>query len=183
MRRLLFFIFIATILACGSNSNEIIEPVTSSFQQKSHDAALDERIQPLLNQYFAVMTYLQEKDSADLQLHGAILIQLADSLSQQKIALDTLTQSNAVQGLVNIQSEMKAILMESNQNERLIGAEMLSLHWVELLASIGYQKQTIYLFNNESGNRWIGLNKQSRNPYQQEDKVDYQASQVLQELK
>jgi hypothetical protein len=183
MKRLLFFMLMITILACSSNSNELTEPVTTSFQQKRHDAALDERVQPLLNQYFGVMAHLQEGDTANLQSFGANLIQLTDSMLQQKLSNDTTTQANAAQGLMNIQSEMEAILMESAHNERIFGAQMLSLHWIELLAAIGYQKQTIYIFSDAAGNRWIGLNKRSKNPYQKEDTLDYQASQVLQELK
>jgi hypothetical protein len=183
MKRSLFFILLSTLLACSSNSNELMEPVTSSFQQKRHDAALDERVQPLLNQYFVVMAHLQEGDSTNLQSFGANLIQEADTLIQQKLSFDTATQTNAVQGLMNIQSEMEAILMESSLDERLFGAQMLSLHCIELLTSIGYQKQTIYIFSDAAGNRWIGLNKRSRNPYQQDDTLSYQASQVLQELK
>ena len=182
MRRLLFFIFIAAVMSCETESNLPVTQMTPKFQQSRQDAALDQKIQPILNQYFAVMDHLDEKDSADLQLYGLSMIQLADSLSQQKLAVDSATQTKAVQGLMNIQSEMEAILMESENNERLFGAQMLSLHWIEFLAAIGYQKQRIYIFSDPLGNQWLNLSKKSSNPYQQNDHSIYQASQVLQEL-
>jgi hypothetical protein len=73
--------------------------------------------------------------------------------------------------------------MESSPEERVMGAQMLSRHMIELLATIGYKKQTIYIFSDASDNQWIGLNKKSKNPYQQQDNVIYEANQVLQELK
>ena len=183
MPRLLFFCLIAAMIACGTNSNPTTEQVTTKFQQKRHDAQLDQQVQPLLNQYFAVMQHLSEQDTANLQVYGASLIQLADSLSHQQLSLDTATQSNALQGLMNIQSEMEAILMESSTGERLFGAQMLSLHWIDFLAAIGYQKQTIYLCVDNAGNQWMSLTKKAVSPYLQEDKKTYEAMQVLQELK
>lgn len=183
MRRLLFFIFIVAVMSCETESNLPVTHITPKFQQSRQDAALDQKIQPILNQYFAIMDYLEEKDSADLKSYGLAMIHLADSLSQQKIAVDTATQTKAVQGLMNIQSEMEAILMESENNERLFGAQMLSLHWIAFLAAIGYQKQTIYIFSDSLGNQWLNLSKKSSNPYLQNDRTIYQASQVLQELK
>jgi hypothetical protein len=183
MQRLLFILFIASLMACESNSNAPLDQVSASFQQKRHDTSLDQTIQPLLNQYFAVMGNLGEQDTANLQLHGSILIQLSDSLTKQQLSKDTITQRNALQGLMNIQFEMEAILLESTVGERIIGAQMLSLHWIEFLAAIGYQKQTIYIFSDADGNQWMGLNKQSLNPYQHNDPSKYNANQVLQELK
>ncbi len=183
MQRLLFFIFIATFLACGEQAPEPIDNVSTKFEEKRQDPSLDQQIQPILNQYFAVMAHLLEKDTVDLQVYGSNMIQLADSLTQQIRSKDTVTQSNAIQGLSNVQFEMTAILMESSPEERVMGAQMLSRHMIELLATIGYKKQTIYIFSDASDNQWIGLNKKSKNPYQQEDNVIYEANQVLQELK
>lgn len=183
MPRRLFLCMIVAIAACGTNSNESIDRVPTIFNEKRHDATLDQKVQPLLNQYFMVMDHLQEQDTADLQSYGATMIQLADSLSQQKLSNDTATQSNALQGLMNIQSEMEAILMESNPNERLLGAEMLSLHWIELLAGIGYQKQTLYIFSDSEGQQWLGLNKKSKNPFKTGNSEVIEAVQVLQEMK
>lgn len=183
MLRRLFLSVIVAIAACGTNSNESIDRVPTIFIEKRHDAELDQKLQPLLNQYFMVMDHLQEQDTADLQFYGASMIQLADSLSLQKLSNDTATQSNAIQGLMNIQSEMEAVLMESNPNARLLGAQMLSLHWIELLASIGYQKQTLYIFSDSDGQQWMGLNKKTKNPYNSKSSEVIDAVQVLQEMK
>lgn len=183
MQRPLLLIFIATILACGEHVPEPIDNVATKFEEKRHDPILDQQMQPLLNQYFAVLEHLQEKDTVDLQVYGSNMIQLADSLTQQIKSKDTRTQSNATQGLSNVQFEMTAILMESSPEERVKGAQMLSRHLIELLATIGYKKQTIYIFSDASDNQWIGLIKKSKNPYQQRDDVFYEANQVLQELK
>ena len=169
-------------MACENKINESTDILTTKFAGLRHDPILDQQIQPLLSQYFAVMAYLQEKDSVNLQLYGANMILLADSLIEQDLSIDTATQNKAVQGLMNIQNEMTAILMESNPEERIIGAQMLSLQWIEFLAAIGYQKQTIYIFRDNDENCWMGLKNKGTNPYQNQGDLQYQPIQILQEL-
>ena len=170
-------------MACGNNENESINKVVTKFAAERHDPNLDQQIQPLLNQYFAVMEHLQVQDSADLLLYGSNMVLLADSLVQKKLSDDTLTQHSAEQGLINIQYEMTAILMESSPEERIIGAQMLSLQWIDFLAAIGYQKHTIYIFTDKDENRWIGLKNKERTPYKNDGEVKYNPLQVLQELR
>jgi hypothetical protein len=170
-------------MACGNKENESMNKVMTKFSGERHDPNLDQKIQPLLNQYFAVMAHLQEADTVNLQLYGSNMIFIADSLIQEDLSLDTATQNKAVQGLMNIQNEMTAILMESNPEERIIGAQMLSLQWIEFLAAIGYQKQTIYIFRDKEENCWMGLKNKGTNPYQIQVDLQYQPIQILQELK
>ena len=170
-------------MACGNKENESMNKVVTKFSGERHDPNLDQQIQPLLNQYFAVMSHLQEQDSADLLLYGTNMIKLTDSLIQQNLSLDTATKNLAIQGLINIQYEMTAILMESNPAERIMGAQMLSLQWIDFLAAIGYQKQTIYIFSDKDESHWIGLKNKSSNPYISRRDEVYIAVQVLQELK
>jgi hypothetical protein len=169
-------------MACGNKENEPTDKLTTKFAALRHDPILDQQIQPLLNQYFAVMAHLQEQDSVNLQLYGTNMIFIADSLIQQDLSLDTATNHVAIQGLMNIQNEMTAILMESNPDARIMGAQMLSLQWIEFLAAIGYQKQTIYIFRDQEENCWMGLKNKGTNPYQNQMDLQYQPIQILQEL-
>jgi hypothetical protein len=169
-------------MACGNKENVTSDKLASKFVRERHDSNLDQQIQPLLNHYFAVMAYLQEKDSANLELYGTNMLLLTDSLLQLNLSLDTATQSRAVQGLMNIQNEMSAILMESNPDERIMGAKMLSLQWIDFLAAIGYQKQTIYIFNDNDESHWMGIKNKAKNPYKNEGDIQYTPVQVLQEL-
>jgi len=169
-------------MACGNKENEPIDKLTTKFAGLRHDPILDQQIQPLLNQYFAVMAHLQEQDSVNLQLYGTNMIFIADSLIQQDVSLDTATNHLAIQGLMNIQNEMTAILMESNPDARIMGAQMLSLQWIEFLAAIGYQKQTIYIFRDKEENCWMGLKNKGTNPYENKMDLQYQPIQILQEL-
>lgn len=182
MYRLLTLLLMISGMSCGNKVNETTEILTTKFAEERHDPILDQQIQPLLNQYFAVMAHLQEKDSADLQLLGTNMIFIADSLIQLDLSLDTATNFEAKQGLMNIQNEMTAILMETNPDERIMGAQMLSLHWIEFLGAIGYQKQTIYIFRNKAENYWMALKNKGTNPYQLERDVQYKPIQILQEL-
>jgi hypothetical protein len=178
------FLFLSIwLLACQSSSNEPIQPLETNFLATRQDDRVDQQIQPLLNTYFAVMQHLQTTDTSSLNVFGAKMIQLADSIAQAPLSKDTATQQNTVQGLLNIQSEMAAILMETDPNERIQGAQMLTLHWIEFLGSIGYSKQQIYIFSDAEERKWIGLNKSSMNPYTKEANKTYTAIQVLQELK
>jgi len=170
-------------MACGNKENEPMYKVVTKFSVERHDPNLDQQIQPLLNQYFAVMDHLQVQDSADLRLYGSNMINLADSLIQLDLSLDTATNQLAIQGLMNIQSEITAIVMESNPAERMMGAQMLSLQWIDFLAAIGYQKQTIYIFSDMDESHWMGLKNKASNPYKNEGGLKYNPVQVLQELR
>jgi len=170
-------------MACGNKVNEPTDTLTTKFVGQRHDPILDQQIQPLLNQYFAVMAHLQEADTVNLQLYGTNMIFIADSLIQQDLSIDTATQNKAVQGLMNIQNEMTAILMESNTEARIMGAQMLSLQWIEFLAAIGYQKQTIYIFRDKEENCWMGLKNKGTNHIKTKMDLQYQPTQILQELK
>jgi len=181
MSRLLILFLMIAGMACGNKVNDTTDQLATKFVGERHDPILDQQIQPLLNQYFAIMANLQEQDSTNLQSFGTTMIELADSLIQQGVSLDTATNEVAIQGLMNIQNEMTAILMESNPEERIMGATMLSLHWIEFLGAIGYQKQTIYIFRNNEESVWMGLKNIGTNPYQK-DKVQYKPIQLLQEL-
>lgn len=183
MKRILSVYLSLALFACGTNAYESSDPILTSFNENRHDAMLDQKLQHILNQYFLVLDHLKTQDSVELQFYGSKMIQLADSLSQQTLSSDTLTQKNAMQGLMNIQSEMQAVLMESDPNEKRLGAVMLSLHWIELLATIGYQKQKLYIFLDNDGQQWLGYNKKSKNPYRYDDPRQYEANQMLQELK
>jgi hypothetical protein len=169
-------------MACENKENVISDKLASKFAGERHDPNLDQQIQPLLNQYFAVIAYLQEQDSANLELYGANMILLTDSLIKLNLSLDTATQSRAIQGLMNIQNEMSAILMDSNPDEHIMGAQMLSLQWIDFLAAIGYQKQTIYIFNDNEDRYWMGLKNKGTNPYLNKGDLQYQPIQILQEL-
>jgi hypothetical protein len=178
------FLFLSIwLLACQSSSNEPIQPLETNFLASRQDDRVDQQIQPLLNTYFAVMQHLQAADTANLNEYGTKMIQLADIIAQAPLSKDTATQQNALQGLMNIQSEMEAILMETDPNERIQGTQMLTLHWIEFLGSIGYEKQQIYIFSDAEERKWMGLNKSSTNPYINEGNKTYTAIQVLQELK
>jgi hypothetical protein len=169
-------------MACGNKENEPTDKLITKFAGLRHDPILDQQIQPLLNQYFAVMAHLQEQDSVNLQLYGTNMILIADSLIQQDVSLDTATNHVAIQGLMNIQNEMTAILMESNPDARIMGAQMLSLQWIEFLAAIGYQRQTIYIFRDKEENCWMGLKNKGTNPYENKMDLQYKPIQILQEL-
>jgi len=182
MSRLLLLLLMTFGMACQNKENVTSDQLVSKFAGERHDSNLDQQIQPLLNQYLAVMANLQAKDSANLELYGANLILLTDSLIQLNLSLDTATQSRAIQGLMNIQNEMSAILMESNPDERIMGAQMLSLQWIDFLAAIGYQKQTIYIFNDNEESHWMGLKNKAKNPYKNEGNIQYAPIQILQEL-
>jgi hypothetical protein len=170
-------------MACGNKENVTSDHLLNKFSAERHDPNLDQQIQPLLNQYFAVLSNLQEQDSLDLELYGTNMIFLSDSLIQQNLSLDTATNNSAIQGLINIQYEMTAILMESNPEERIKGAQMLSLQWIDFLAAIGYQKQTVYIFSDNDESHWMGLKNKSKNPFKKEGDLIYDPVQILQELK
>lgn len=171
------------LISCSTETIEQSEQFYVPFNAKVQDKNLDQRIEPLVFKYFDMIAHLAEGDSVALQEQGLFFIQLTDSLASTNSSNDSLMQAITTQGLMNLKAEMSAILLEEAHSERLFGVNMLSLHLIQFLASIGYEKQLLYIYADTEEQHWISNRKKDKNPYLQNSERLYEANQVLQELR
>jgi len=88
-----------------------------------------------------------------------------------------------------LSAELKGLVMEQFINDIHLSFNMTSIQLLHLLGAIGYQKQSIYIFNTgvkkgemeEDGFTWLALTKKSSNPYLTNENQEVTAIQILQE--
>lgn len=171
------------VISCSTDTIEQSEQLYVPFNAKVQDKNLDQIIEPIVLKYFDVLAHLAEGDSVALQQQGLFFIELTDSLASMISLNDSLIQTITTQGLMNLKAEMNAILLEDAHSERLFGVNMLSLHLIQFLASIGYEKQLLYIYSDTEEQHWISNRRKAKNPYLQNPERLFEANQVLQELR
>ena len=92
----------------------------------------------------------------------------------------------AKQSLNNINAELQGLLAEQSLPALNMATHMVSIQFLNLLATVGYQEKNIYVFNVqdeklEDGMIWFGWNKTSNDPYHSNRKGEIVAQQLLQE--
>jgi hypothetical protein len=98
--------------------------------------------------------------------------------------VDSLTQSVWMPGLQNFRNELEAFVLEQDTTQLKDQLKMCTVTLVHFLGDIGYKKTNIYVFQKMDEVNdwfWIGSEKTSKNPFEAEDRKEYNANFTLQE--
>ena len=152
---------------------------------------MDHQLQPIITGYQELLRGLVNKDTLYIKETGMGLIKLSDSLAGLTLATDTLLQNNWANGLVNISAELQGMLISNSEQdlkELTMSMNMTAVQILKLLSDIGYKEHNVYIFNAtsefiEDGVYWISLQKNTKNPFSQNNKDEIQAQGILQEMK
>ena len=177
------------LFACNQNDDKQSNNITWEYVAKNNQAILDHQCQPILFQYQELLKALKNKDTSYLKIVANNAILISDSLSQLKLPIDSNAQNIWVNGLGNMSAELSAIIMENELagwDEIKMSINMFGLQLLNLFGQIGYKEHTIYIFNTsnselEDGYYWIGLQKNSKNPFQANINENVSAVAILQE--
>ena len=132
-------------MACGNKENESMNKVVTKFSGERHDPNLDQQIQPLLNQYFAVMAHLQEQDSADLVLAKS------DTL---KITTKSISDyGNIVLRFKNVDLTKNTVVQFVQNDEVKKSFKITSTEWSDKLFIPGEYELRI-LFDSNNNGKW-----------------------------
>lgn len=178
------------IMACASPHQPTVDSELWKFEAKNNNLTIDSVCEPLVNNYLELMMALHHQDTSYLVNKATILLSMTDSLQNRTLLQDTTLQNNFKNGLVALGAELSAMMVEKTPNELAFSGHMVSLQLLNLLGNLGYQKQTIYIFNGvgmlgvgaEDGLTWLSLSKKSINPYQTQKNESVTAQKVLQEI-
>ena len=186
MNRVLIAIIVMLILGCKDSEKAALNNSVWEFSPQNHQNAFDNACQPLLANYQDFLKGLAGTDTAYLFNSAKNLASLIDSFPTVAISKDSLLSNQLQQGLVNIHAEIDGLLLETSWPEIYKASNMISLQLIHLFGNAGYQLHTIYIFNTssdlqEDGFHWLGLIKNSRDPYHPNNKEWVMAQQVLQE--
>jgi hypothetical protein len=182
-----FFIVFALFIfwGCGNESTDITDTTLWEYSAKNHQAFLDQTSKPLLICYQNILTGFYNHDTLLIKNSAKeFATQIDTAIAHLNIA-DTVHQQIALPALQNIQSELEALLLESSELELNKSLQMLSVQLLNYFGQIGFQQNTIYIFNfpleNAEAQYWLGWSKTANNPYDNTDKKRYTAVKVLQE--
>jgi hypothetical protein len=177
------------LFACNQNEQMQSSNITWEYVAKNNHVELDHQFQPILFQYQELLKALKNKDTSYLKLVANNTILITDSLSQLKLPIDSNTHKIWVKGVGNINAELSAMIMEDELNgwdEIKMSINMCTLQILNLLGQIGYKEHSVYIFNTrnrelEDGYYWLGLQKNSKNPFEANKNENVSAFAILQE--
>ncbi|MEN9381555.1 MAG: hypothetical protein RI940_436 [Bacteroidota bacterium] len=189
MHKILIISVCIGLFACNHYEDKQSSNITWEYVAKNNQAILDHQCQPILFQYQELLKALKNRDTSYLKLVAKNAILITDSLSQLKLPIDSNAQKIWVNGVGNINAELSAMMLENELNawdEIKMSINMCGLQVLNLLGQIGYKEHTVYIFNTnnkelEDGYYWLGLQKNSKNPYEVNKNENVSAVAILQE--
>lgn len=187
MKPIFFILFAFFVMACASPEDPAVDKQLWAFSPQNNQGNFDKALLPLLNNYQELLKGVAVGDTAYIFNVAKTLIQLTDSFPAAAISFkDSLLHEQAKQSLNNINAELQGLLAEQSLPALNLATHMVSIQFLNLLATVGYQEKNIYVFNVqdeklEDGMIWFGWNKTSNDPYHPNRKGEVVAQQLLQE--
>jgi len=187
MKPFFFILFAFLVMACDSPEDPAINKQLWAFSPQNNQRSFNKSLMPLLNNYQELLKGVAAGDTAYIFNAAKTLIQLTDSFPAAAISFkDSLLHEQAKQSLNNINAELQGLLAEQSLPALNMATHMVSIQFLNLLATVGYQEKNIYVFNVqdeklEDGMIWFGWNKTSKDPYHSNRKSEIVAQNLLQE--
>ena len=189
MGKLYILIFSILIMSCNSTEKQGVYRDLWTFAASNNNPQLDDLCTLIIKDYEGILQGLAKNDTADLFARANAMRLRCDTLPDSFITKDTTMINLFKAGLVNFQDELQGVVLEQYPEELHLAVNMASIQLLHLLGSIGYNKQSVYIFNTngnkadleEDGLLWISLNKKSINPYNYIENELVSANYILQE--
>jgi hypothetical protein len=187
MKPYLFIVFAFFMIGCASSENPALSKELWDFSPQNNQANFDKACLPLLMNYQELMKGVAADDTAYIYNAAKTLVQLTDSFPASLIGFkDSALNEQVKQSISNINAELQGLLAEESPAGMHMATNMVSIQFLNLLATTGFKEKSIYIFNvqdakYEDGLIWFGWNKTANDPYHKEHKAEITASQFLQE--
>jgi len=187
MKPFFFILFAFFVMACASPEDPAMDKQLWAFSPQNNQGSFDKALLPLLNNYQELLKGVAAGDTAYIFNTAKTLIQLTDSFPAAAITFkDSLLHEQTKQSLNNINAELQGLMAEQSLPALNMATHMVSIQFLNLLATVGYREKNIYVFNVqdeklEDGLIWFGWNKTAVDPYHPTRKGVISAQQLLQE--
>jgi len=187
MKPYFFILFAFFVMACASPEDPAMDKQLWAFSPQNNQGSFDKALLPLLNSYQELFKGVSAGDTAYIFNAAKTLIQLTDSFPAAAITFkDSLLHEQTKQSLNNINAELQGLMAEQSLPALNMATHMVSIQFLNLLATVGYREKNIYVFNVqdeklEDGLIWFGWNKTAVDPYHPTRKGVISAQQLLQE--
>jgi hypothetical protein len=187
MKPYFFILFAVLMMACASPVEPAIDKQLWTFSPQNNQENFDKACLPLLNTYQELLKGVAAGDTAYIFNVTNTLIQLTDSFDVNTIRFkDEKLNDQIKESISNINAELQGLLAEQSLASIQMATNMVSIQFLNLLATAGFKEKKIYIFNvqddkMEDGLVWFGWNKTALDPYHKENRGEITASQFLQE--
>lgn len=180
----LIVIIVFFLMGCENNNKLSDDSILWEFHPKNHQDQWDLQAFQLVNEYQSIQNNFTVSDSLAIKTAVQQLINLTDTILVGSTNTDSLTQNTWVLGLQTFKNELEALILETEPVEKKAQLNMCTVSFIHFLADIGYTKTNIYIFqkpDEDDAYFWFGTNKTSKNPLDQTDRKEYNASFTLQD--
>jgi hypothetical protein len=189
MYKFYIFLLVIVIIACNNKEKQGVHKDLWTFEPAKNNPKLDELCIPIIHDYEVLIQCLIKNDTSDLKTKAKDLLLKLDTVSNSYTTNDTVMYLQFKSGLMNIQDEIQGVILEKYPEDLNIAMNMVSIQLLHLLGGIGFNKQSVYIFNangnnanvEEDGLIWLSLNKKSINPYYNIKNELVTANYILQE--
>ena len=158
MKPYFFILFAFLVMACNSPEDPAINEQLWVYSPENNQVNFDKACMPLLNNYQELLKGVAAGDTATLFNAAKNLIQLIDSFPATSISFkDSLVHEQVKQSLNNLNAELQGLLAEQSIPALHMATHMVSIQFLNLLATVGFKEKNIYVFNVEDEKLEDGL--------------------------
>jgi hypothetical protein len=174
MKTYLFCLLLILGLSCNSGSNQLVKNTSAKdnvLERNNKLTSFNQSFGSLIGAYLQLKDQLvAEKDSGIAQTARALIL-ACDNLKLDQLAADSSLIQTAFSYSDGISSETQGLLGENNLLSKRRSFQMISDQLYELIKTVKYNQQILYLFYckqafEDQGAYWISNQTSINNPYQ-----------------
>jgi len=147
MGKLLILFLALLVMACSSPEKQMPTHVLWAYDGSKNDPQLDALFTPIMEDYDGMLKSLAKNDTSTLFSIAKSLMLRCDTLPHLIQNKDTAIQRSFQLGLMNFEDELQGLVLEQYPNDIQSSMNMASIQLLHLLGSVGYKKQTVYIYN------------------------------------
>lgn len=174
MKRILAFAGILLLAACGGNDEKatVAEVPQAPLGQSANSDTFNLVFGKMIDGYFQLKdNFIAEKDSLITNQTQELIVAVAATAGVlDELKADSSIVSTARTYTTSISSELKAVYMEKDIEERRKSFQIVSEQLYDLIRTVKYDRAVVYhqycpMAFNDAGAFWLSNSSDIRNPY------------------
>jgi hypothetical protein len=171
MKKLIGFVLVAALTACGGSDKPTDEDVKQTpLAQSKNSLAFNQQFGKLMEDYFSLKdNFIAEKDSL-IGFYAKALMMDADSLNLQELKADSNVVITAKSFAQSISADLKGLVGEKTLENKRKSFQIVSDQLFDLARTIQYDNVKVYQQNcpmafGDIDANWLSKSSDIQNPY------------------
>ncbi len=171
MKKLIAFVLVAALAACGGSDKAKVEDVKQTpLAQSKNSVAFNDQFGKLMEDYFHLKdNFITESDTL-IGVYAKKILMDADSLNLKELKADSSVVTTAKSYIQSITAELKGLLGEKKLEGKRKSFQMVSDQLFDLARTVQYDNEKVYQQNcpmafGETGANWLSKSSDIKNPY------------------